>query len=346
MPEVNSRMAPSQVPMQPKNATERLTLEPAIEAIADRYSPAGPVYESPFKVGYARVHNEATNVTRATSGVGGRWMMYASLARDLVTQQKFFMLPLFSGTQTPILDAIEYLAKVNDRSAVPSMFRLYEANKRSVPPRSGSFGPADYLPPQVGGSAVRSLLLLLSPEDGAMFVRHELNHADVSHLSENTLQVLMDHAATHRLTDVSRNLLDGAKEALKRFDANQDDLFAGRSKSLRYEEHAKFIEMAAGALRLAGADAGVRDDALSLLAEEYNRPVHSTGDVILDDIAKGRQRNATTHLMSLLTHRLANEVEAHNALRTRLAINYPRFSHDFDQAMRVRQAWVESHKEG
>jgi len=69
--------------------------------------------------------NLLADMIRRVMCSGPERKMYKELARKLVDEGEWFMIPLFSGMQTPILSAIKYLAKTNDIDSVPRLKRLF-----------------------------------------------------------------------------------------------------------------------------------------------------------------------------------------------------------------------------
>lgn len=97
--------------------------------------------------------------------------MYPKLARELVKQGDWYMIPLSSGMQTPIIDAILYLCERKDTESVPILEKLVKRyspdNKKDK--QTFSFGggtvtildgPVYYIPEQIHKEANRALKVL------------------------------------------------------------------------------------------------------------------------------------------------------------------------------------------
>lgn len=97
--------------------------------------------------------------------------MYPKLARKLVEQGDWYMIPLSSGMQTPIIDAILYLCEQKDTESVPMLKKLVKRyspdNKKDK--QTFSFGggtvtildgPIYYIPEQIHKEASRALKIL------------------------------------------------------------------------------------------------------------------------------------------------------------------------------------------
>lgn len=107
---------------------------------------------------------------RGAIGVGPYWRMHLYLARQLVNEKSWGMIPLVSGMQSPIFQAIEYLVRKNDIASIPRLERLLEAY---LIPQSDLyecswegmrvqyvFGPQDYMPKDLQRATVKALLEL------------------------------------------------------------------------------------------------------------------------------------------------------------------------------------------
>lgn len=129
-----------------------------------------------------------------------RLRMYRSLARNLVDKKDWYMIKLYSGMQTPLLDAIEYLVMIEDRSSVPRLKELlahYLKKPDGGEARTSSwgggevsclYGPMDYMPERVQTAAIRALLALVGKEEAAKLAQELLAQAETNGLCERSIE--------------------------------------------------------------------------------------------------------------------------------------------------------------
>ncbi len=128
-----------------------------------------------------------------------RLRMCLSFANRLVDEKDWYMIKLYSGMQTPLLDAIEYLAKVGDYSSVPrleTLLRHYlkksEEGGRTSDWGGGEvtcfYGPMDYMPQYVQTAAIRALFALMAKADAENLAKELLAQAETNGLCERSLE--------------------------------------------------------------------------------------------------------------------------------------------------------------
>lgn len=152
-------------------------------------------------------------------GVGPEWKMHLRLARRLVDKQLWFMIPLVSGTQSPVFDAIDYLVKKRDRESIPRLERLFEkyingaTTLHSERLHGGTvtyvYGPQNYMPLNVQLASGKALLALYLHRDAQEFVTRMLAAGNMRRLDEHTIRALLAHAITTRM-EIDRLLLGRA----------------------------------------------------------------------------------------------------------------------------------------
>ncbi len=149
------------------------------------------------------------DIIRRTLGVGPEWKMHLRLARRLVDKQLWFMIPLTSGTQSPIFDAIEYLVVKRDRDSLPRLEALFQKycgirnaihrERLEIGTVTYCYGPQYYVPLDVQYAAARALLKLYLPSDASQFLMRVLNHEKLWSLGDRTLSLLLSHAIRYKL---------------------------------------------------------------------------------------------------------------------------------------------------
>lgn len=162
---------------------------------------------------------------RRVLGVGPEWKMHQRLARRLVDRGSWFMIPLTSGTQSPIFDAIDYLVKHRDRESVPRLERLFERYTKSISTlyqerlHGGTvtyvYGPQNYMPLNVQLAAARGLLALLPHFKAKLFVARMLAVEHLGHLDERTIREFLAFAVSTR-TEIGEDLIANALHYVSR----------------------------------------------------------------------------------------------------------------------------------
>lgn len=130
-----------------------------------------------------------------------RLHMYLSFAKRLVDEKRWYMIKLYSGMQTPLLDAIEYLESIRDASSIPRLRNLLEQylKRRPVSERSRTsdwgdgemtcfYGPMDYMPEYVQTATIRALLTLLAKEEAVKLAQELLAQAETNGLCERSIE--------------------------------------------------------------------------------------------------------------------------------------------------------------
>jgi len=156
---------------------------------------------------------------RRMLGAGPEWKMHLRLARRLVDKQSWFMIPLVSGTQSPIFDAIDYLVQKHDRDSISRLELLFEHYTKSTLTlheerlHSGTiayiYGPGDYMPLNVQLAATKALLALYPYRASREFVGRMLAADNMRRLDEHTIRALLAYAITTRM-DLAGDLLTSA----------------------------------------------------------------------------------------------------------------------------------------
>lgn len=153
---------------------------------------------------------------RRLIGAGPKWKMHLSLARKLVERGSWFAIPLTSGTQSPIFDAMSYIVKVNDRASIPRLERLFEKYCQSSKKIRGThldvgeitycFGPQDYMPLDVQFAAAKSLIGLYSHQEAEKFISAAFDKEILGKLCSNTIRELLSYSIRVRLNIDPRRL--------------------------------------------------------------------------------------------------------------------------------------------
>jgi hypothetical protein len=129
-----------------------------------------------------------------------RLRMYRSFACRLVDKKDWYMIKLYSGMQTPLLDAIEYLAAIKDRSSIPRLKDLLthylkkpdDGKSRTASWGGGEvsclYGPMDYVPEYIQTASIRALLSLLEKAEARKFAQELLAQAESNGLCERSIQ--------------------------------------------------------------------------------------------------------------------------------------------------------------
>ncbi|MFA6093311.1 MAG: M3 family metallopeptidase [Elusimicrobiota bacterium] len=246
-------------------------------------------WENPLRRPYASFKNFRNDLLRRTMGVGNPWMMHRSLARKVVDEQGWFLLPLFSGMQNVMEDAVKYLAEIHDTASIERLRKLFEhytpgAQKKDQDSydyaggrATSIYGPQDYIPPKLQGLAAKALLQLMEPQQASEWLRAQFYIALKQPgyvLSSETLHELISCAKKNGQKEIAPVLLQLAQNIRGRFDNYfsriQYDLKNGHDvSSIGYEDLSKSNLLAAAAFSLASGPQ-VRSQALDMLVTEYN----------------------------------------------------------------------------
>lgn len=231
---------------------------------------------------YCYLMNKRADAIRRTVCVGPARKMYKSLARRLVDDGRIYMIPLFSGMQTPIFDAVEYLAEIGDCESIPRLKTLF--GNYTVGPKDGDcgrtfnwqgfsvttfYGPRDYLPPALQQFTANALLKLMSKNEAKEFVRQTLANAPVNCLSSETIVSLIRFAIEHDMSDLAGQLLKLGKNLKRIAEYEYDSWKNGRANSYSTSTLYAYEELIYGAYVLS-ADKSAKEEALQILVAEYN----------------------------------------------------------------------------
>lgn len=129
---------------------------------------------------------------RLVFNAGPERLMYRSLARRLVREQSLSVIPLTSGTQAPIFDAVTYLEKIGDRESIYLLEDLFKACRQDL----SVMGLEKNLEPFVASA----LLELYWHSDAERFVAHNLTEKNVEILQDTTVRMLFAFAIRTRLS--------------------------------------------------------------------------------------------------------------------------------------------------
>lgn len=129
---------------------------------------------------------------------GVRLRMYRSLAYKHIEDGKWGMIRLYSGMQTPLIDAVEYLVAINDTLSIPRLRKLL--TKYLVTPTNKGkiydygdgqvchlFGPMDYMPERIQTAIIYALLELYTKDEATVFAKELLAEAEENGLCEDSL---------------------------------------------------------------------------------------------------------------------------------------------------------------
>jgi hypothetical protein len=179
-----------------------------------------PLWVTPF--------NFLSNCLRRVTGVGPRWKMHLYLARRLVAEGSWFMIPLTSGTQSPIFAAIDYLvAKEKKGAAIAQLEKLFDlhvtgerntvhSERLDVGTVTYCAGPQNYMPLRVQYYTTRALLKLYNGyQEAPQFVAKYLATEYLWRLGEETIRELLSNAIRSNLC-VDETILRGAFEHLSK----------------------------------------------------------------------------------------------------------------------------------
>ncbi|MEK7389517.1 MAG: hypothetical protein AAB036_07450 [Elusimicrobiota bacterium] len=237
--------------------------------------------EGLFHSVWARFSNRRNIASRKVFGVGGPLTMHRSLARELVEENRLFSIPLFSGMQTPVFDAVEYLAEIKDAASIARIKALFEARShpasRDRADASGpgytvrfSWGPLDYLPGRLQGTAAKALLTLMPLADAKRFTTDVLSRAAKreTRISRDAIDVFAGFAIRHSMSELAPLMLAISWDMKARFELAWSRFY--ENSGISYEDLYGYEDMALAAYRL-GVEPQ-KSEALRLLVDEYNHP--------------------------------------------------------------------------
>ncbi|MBI3929126.1 MAG: hypothetical protein HY319_26515 [Armatimonadetes bacterium] len=224
------------------------------------------------------IRNWMADGMRSALGVGPRWHMSTRLARKLVADQSLFYLPLTSGMQAPLFDAVRYLGRTHDRESIPQLRNLYRAVARPEPgSRTYSWEGATVtsFSDDSGGplqqATAQALLEILSRREKREFVAEQLRSGAT--LKGGTWG-LVGEAIRQGMSELAPTLLTQAREARALYNSQLEDFQQGRSSCLSYRTLGNFWWLAAGAWCLA-ATHEQKAEALGEMVGQYNHLVKS-----------------------------------------------------------------------
>ena len=124
--------------------------------------------------------------------------MYPRLARRLVDKQQWNYIRLRDKRQIPLINAIDYLAEINDRASIDrlkSLFYYYGKPKEPGKPRQLFRGilTSEYNQITIQYSAAKALLRLMSKEEGFDLASKIISGSADLHLNSGTVQLFEDY---------------------------------------------------------------------------------------------------------------------------------------------------------
>lgn len=262
-----------------------------------------------------RLQNWVADNERRMRGAGPRWEMYKRLARDLVDKGDWFWIPLDSGTQIPLIDALLYLAEISDRKSIPRLKKLVKRYTAPSPNsknedewracRGGGFvkalyGPADEIPKEVQRRAIESLLRLLSLPEAKKYTEELFDEIDIESLDWRTIKTLTGFIEKNKMAEFSSRVLKLGK--------TMKFIFDGCSKS--FNSLYGYEELVFCAFNISEENAE-KKEAWWILIEEYNHPdgydkykrSHDRIDLILCEIVDRERREGQSRTEPLLDQR-------------------------------------------
>lgn len=264
---------------------------------------------------------------------GARWRMNKGFARKLVDEGRFFMIPLNSGMQTPVIDAVEYLADTKDTDSIPRVRKLFDKFTFGADTESfdGGWGPMDYMPPLIQAVAAEALLKLLPLPQAKEFAITALTKIGARHLGRDTVTNLLGFLKAQRMRETAPVLLDQAEKERAVFDRKLADYQGGSSRGLTYAGLYKYEDMAYAAYQLA-ADARLKEMALQMLIAEYN---HADANINYDH-PTGRPHDHIDIIVSqIVDHDLADDPV--NLSRVKALLDQRRLGKDMDSYRRLKE---------
>jgi len=217
------------------------------------------------------------DVVRRMLGVGPSWIMYKKLARKLVDEGHWFFVPLTSGMQMPVIDAVFYLKEISDTDSIPRLKLLFGryAGAQAVLDRyhwqegvvTSTYGPGDHMPKDVQFYTANALLSLLPPDEAKEFVISSLSSPKMELLGHNTIRMFVYFLIDTGDMSMSSLLLDTGKFLKNMFEDEWYDIQRGTGGS--YDHLYGYEDCVYGAWKLATNDN--KEEPLLMLVDEYNR---------------------------------------------------------------------------
>lgn len=278
--------------------------------------------EPHFRKFWCNLFNKKANKTRKILHAGPELKMYKEFARKLVDDKEWFLIPLYSGMQNPLSDAIDYLASISDYDSIPRLRILLEkymsgASEKKQEHQWGgyrvtvSYGPRDYISQSIQNHIVQALLQLLPINDAKEFVKEVFSRFDVRSMAHQTIETLTNFAIKNEMHEAFP-LLQKHGITLKNFFDTQWRIFISRREGgVSYDHLYAYETLINGAYQLT-KDSAEKEETLKILIEEYNNPDADRGngidqrphDFIDFIICRIIDSDITHHEKALITSRL------------------------------------------
>jgi hypothetical protein len=242
--------------------------------------------ENCFSPLWRGLRNWNSDRVRRATHVGPKWKMYKKLARELVAKGDWFFIALYSGMQIPLLDAIDYLAEIDDRESIPGLINLfarytpgYKNNDEEKTYQhdgliiSAGWGPSDYIPEFLQTAAVKALLRLFTEEEAKKFVKESVLRGRSLRLNKETIRLLVNFAVDNEMNELAFVMLFWGLGLRAAFD-HEFECFRRDSRHLSHDKLYGYEELVYGSYRLS-PEASEKEQSLQTLIAEYN---HSLGD--------------------------------------------------------------------
>lgn len=284
----------------------------------------------PLKACWVSVLNWRADRVRRVFGAGPHWRMSRTLARKLVDEGEWFMIPLFSGTQTPLFSAIQYLHEIRDYESLPRLRTLFDKYTPGMPqgertyPVSGGmvtnyFGPVDYIPARIQSRLAEVLLAMLPEMDARRFVEDAFSATTTGALAEDTFAALIRFAFDNQMSHLAPRFMSRAKYLKSEFDTKWRR-FRSYGGGISFGQLYSSQHLFYAVWRLS-EDADAKNRAIDALVDEYNHP---------DSDESFCSRSRPYHyLFTILEDHLADEPDAQEVIRARL--DQVRYANDIEK---------------
>lgn len=277
--------------------------------------------ESPFYAWRARFHNWMVK-----GMMGPQLMMHTELARKLVEENRLWQRVRYSGMQTPLLDAVEYLAKIRDTDSIDRLRRLFDrrvyGESRSgpvtytTPSMTVTAYPDDSLASVLQSETAEALLDLLPSKEAGAFAAETLGQAGHSGLSHWAARRLLRFALAREMRESAPALLRQALATKQGYRPSYERLYL--HEDLAYAAY------------LLSTDPAAKQQALQLLVEEYNHPD-------ADDSWRRPHSGIADILCQILAYDLAGDEAAKSGLLKQL--DPERVKRDMESYRRSQEIW-------
>jgi N-formylglutamate amidohydrolase len=128
--------------------------------------------------------------------------MHKRLAHRIIKKGDWYMTKLYSGMQTPLIDAVRYLADIKDVSAIPKLKALLQkyytkqsnSKEQSFPFAGGKvtvvYGPMQYMPERIQTEIVWALVALMKEKEVKAFAYQMLAGDNINKFNPDSIKKL------------------------------------------------------------------------------------------------------------------------------------------------------------